>query len=96
MQTRGASTPGHHLKRNAHLDVQLPNLIEERLDPVVVACFVQQHELHIWTDQRQRLPRTFKDELLTSRRHERRHSPFIKLVYGFQVPVTESVRVGRP
>ena len=73
---------------HTHLHVQLPHLHKERPDPLVVLAFVQQHKLHVCTPSSSCRSKTV---FLTAWGDERRHRPFIELVYRFQIPATPSL-----
>ena len=78
--------PSH--SQHTHLDVQLPHLHQKRPDPLVVLAFVQQHKLHVCTPSSSCRSKTV---FLTAWGDERRHRPFIELVYRFQIPATPSL-----
>ena len=45
---KSLSTPDTTTKRATDLEIQLPEVIEEHLDPVVVLRLVQDDKLHVW------------------------------------------------
>ncbi len=83
-QSAAPSTQPAH----THLDIQLPHLHQKRPDPLVVLAFVQQHKLHVCTPSSSCRSKTV---FLTAWGDERRHRPFIELVYRFQIPATPSL-----
>ena len=47
----GSTSFMYRIRGKTDLYIQLPNVHEERLDPIIVLPFVQQHEFHIWQHQ---------------------------------------------